>query len=164
MNNNLLILGAGQFGMMVKELAESTDRFDKIDFLDDNSKIAIGKIGDAVNFKTAYKSAIVAIGNFELRLSLIEKLQNLGFEVVTLISPNAYVSKSATVMAGSIVEPNATLQTASSLSFGCIISSGAVVRHNATLGEGCHADCNSVVSSNVTVPRGTKIACGDVFK
>ncbi|MBR1677729.1 MAG: acetyltransferase, partial [Clostridia bacterium] len=35
MNRNLLILGAGQYGTVVKEIAKSMECFEKIDFLDD---------------------------------------------------------------------------------------------------------------------------------
>ena len=42
-NKNLLILGAGQYGQVAKEIAEETGYFDKIAFLDDNSEQAIGK-------------------------------------------------------------------------------------------------------------------------
>lgn len=163
MNDSLLIIGAGQFGMMAKEIAKSMHCFEKIDFLDDNSDFAIGKIKDAGNFIQSYRNVSVAIGNPDLRLSLIKELRAIGFEIVSLVSPAAYVSPSATVSYGCIIEPNATLQTASYLSVGCIVSSGAVIRHNAFLEEGCHADCNSVITSNVTVSRTTKIACGEVF-
>ena len=42
---NLLILGAGQYGMVAKEIAESMRKYDHIDFLDDNNPIAVGKLG-----------------------------------------------------------------------------------------------------------------------
>ena len=42
--NNLLIIGAGQYGAMIKESARALNEYDKIDFLDDNSVLAIGKI------------------------------------------------------------------------------------------------------------------------
>ena len=164
MKNSLLILGAGQFGLMVKEIAESTRLFDKIDFLDDNSELAIGKLASVNRYAPQYKSAIVAIGSAPLRLSLISELISLGFDVPVLISPHAYVSPSATLMPGCIVEPLAAVQTGASLSVGCIISSGAVVRHNASLGEGCHADCNAVIASNVQVPGGTKINAGEIYR
>ena len=35
MNKKLLILGAGMFGAVVKEIAEETKAFEQIDFLDD---------------------------------------------------------------------------------------------------------------------------------
>ncbi|MDP4117851.1 MAG: hypothetical protein Q8873_01510 [Bacillota bacterium] len=41
MNENLLILGAGQYGMVAKEISESMEYFYKIDFLDDNNEFEI---------------------------------------------------------------------------------------------------------------------------
>ncbi len=38
MNNNLLIIGAGCFGLAAKETAEAMGCFEKISFLDDNIK------------------------------------------------------------------------------------------------------------------------------
>lgn len=46
MNKNLLIIGAGQYGALAKEIAEVMKCFEKIDFLDDNSELAIGKISE----------------------------------------------------------------------------------------------------------------------
>lgn len=40
----LVILGAGQYGFVVKEVAETMCCFIEIDFLDDYSEIAIGKL------------------------------------------------------------------------------------------------------------------------
>lgn len=44
---NLLIIGAGQHGAVVREIADSMSCFDRIDFLDDNSSEAVGKVSDA---------------------------------------------------------------------------------------------------------------------
>ena len=38
MNKNLLILGAGIYGLVAKEIAESMGCFGKIAFVDDNAK------------------------------------------------------------------------------------------------------------------------------
>ena len=51
MNKNLLILGAGQYGCVAKEIAESMKVFKKIDFLDDHNEIAVGKIAEYEKFK-----------------------------------------------------------------------------------------------------------------
>ena len=56
---NLLILGAGQYGMVAKEIAESMRKYDHIDFLDDNNPIAVGKLGDFENLSNVYDSAVV---------------------------------------------------------------------------------------------------------
>ena len=43
---NLLILGAGQYGQVAREIAEAMGLFEHISFLDDNSSAAIGKLSD----------------------------------------------------------------------------------------------------------------------
>lgn len=53
--NNLLILGAGQYGMVAREIVESMDCFDSISFLDDNNPIVIGKIHEYEDFFDNYK-------------------------------------------------------------------------------------------------------------
>ena len=164
MNKNILILGAGQFGLMVKEIAESMNCFDKIDFLDDNSEIAIGMLSDYEKFSDDYRNAVVAIGNPDVRLSYIQKLEVAGFHVAIIVSPHAFVAPSVQLMKGTIVEPMAVVQANSTVSVGCIVSSGAVVRHNAVLEDGCHLDCNSVAMSGSVVLTKTKIEAGTIYK
>ena len=87
MNRNLLILGAGQYGEVVMEIAKTLQCFERIDFLDDRNPIAVGKLSDYARFSKDYSDAIVAVGNPTLRLSLLQKLFEVGFSVVTLVSP-----------------------------------------------------------------------------
>ena len=46
MKRNLLIIGAGQYGNVVKEIAKETGNFGKIDFIDDASEKVIGTISE----------------------------------------------------------------------------------------------------------------------
>lgn len=157
MNQKLLILGAGQFGLLTKEIAESMACFEAIDFLDDNSPLAVGRLSDYEALSGKYDSAIVAIGNPDLRLSWIQRLQEAGYQVAILVHPSAHVSPSAKLMKGTIIEANATVQANTTIATGCILSSGSVIRHNASVEEGCHIDCNAVVLSGATVPTKTKV-------
>ncbi|WP_088104327.1 hypothetical protein [Halalkalibacter urbisdiaboli] len=79
MNKNLLILGAGGHGRVVKETAVAMDYFARIDFLDDNSDTEIGKCNDYKKFINGYNYAFVAFGSNELRLKWIEELMEAGF-------------------------------------------------------------------------------------
>ena len=157
MSQNLLILGAGQFGLMAKEIAESMNCFEKINFLDDSSELAIGGLSDYERLATEYRSAIVAIGNPDIRLAWIQKLERAGYCVSVLVDASAHVSPSAKLMGGTIIEPNATVQANTTVAFGTIVSSGAVIRHNAFVGDCCHVDCNAVVMSEAVVPAKTKV-------
>ena len=163
MNENLLILGAGPFGQMVKEIAESMGSFGKIDFLDDNNRDAIGKLSDYQAFSHKYRYAVVAIGNPYIRLSWLSRLAEAEYLIAVIVSPRAYISPSAQLMQGTIVEPMAIVQANSVVSEGCIISSGAVVRHNAFLEEACHIDCNAVAMSGIVIPAKTKVNACEVY-
>ena len=159
---SLLIIGAGQYGVLAKEMAESMGAFEKVGFVDDNLP-ALGKIKDLSALKKDYDSVIVAIGKNELRLNLLEVAKSLGYTLATLVHPRAYVSPSAMVGEGSIVEPNATIQTSANIGVGCIVSAGAVVNHNAVIESGCHIDCNATVGARKVVPLKTKVEIGQVF-
>ena len=161
--NNLLIIGAGQYGAMLKESARALNLYDKIDFLDDNSDEAIGKLDSYQQFTSKYKCAIVAIGCADIRLDWTDKLKAAGYEIVTFISPRAYVSPSAKIAEGCVIEPMSVVGTAVHIGRCSIVSSGAVVNHNSTVGEGCHINCNATVKSNSSVPPRTKVDYGEIF-
>lgn len=162
-DKKLLIVGAGQYGMVAKETAESMNCFEQIDFLDDNNPIAVEKISQYEEFVKDYKYAIVAIGNSAFRLELTEKLKNSGYTIATIISPLAYVSKSAVINEGCIVEAMSVVNTESVIGKCSFISAGAVVNHNSVIGEGCHIDCHATVKSNATVEAKTKVEYSQVY-
>lgn len=170
MNKNLLIVGAGIYGMLAYEIAVDMGCFENISFLDDEKKHTpngmevLGTMQDMDELVKVYSNIIVAIGNSEVRLSLLRRIkEETSYRIVSLVSPKAYVSFSAQIMEGCIVEPMAVIHTDSLISTGCIISAGAVVNHSSMCAEGVHVDCNATVTGFCRVPTGTKIASGEVY-
>ena len=161
--DNLLIIGAGQYGEMLKESARALNLYDKIDFLDDNSDEALGKIADYEKFVQTYECAIVAIGDSDIRLDVTQKLKAAGYKIETFISRRAYVSPSAKIAEGCVIEPMSVISTDVEIGRCTIISSGAVVNHNSTVAEGCHINCNATVRSNSSVPAKTRVDYGEIF-
>ena len=159
---NLLIIGAGQYGMVAKEIAESMELFGKISFLDDNNPTAIGKINDIDKFIVEYDSAVVAIGNSQLRLKLLESLCSLGYDVPCLIHKRAFVAPSAKIGKGSFVEPMAVVHTGVIIENGCIISAGTIVNHNSIIHKGCHLNCGSIVTARTEIKACTTTECGSI--
>ena len=163
MGRKLLIVGAGAYSYVVYEIAVETGIFEKIDFLDDgkafapNGSAVLGKISSIEDFAADYTDCIIAIGNAEVRLALVERvLRNTELNLCSLISQRAYVAPSATIGAGVVIEPMAVVQSGARIGNGTLISSGAVVNHNAVVEEACHVDCNFVVSSGEVVFKKTK--------
>lgn len=161
---NLLILGAGQYGQVVRETAQALGCFERISFLDDNSPIALGKLADFQDFSKEYGCAFVAMGNPGLRRQWLDKLEGAGYELPVLIHPKAYVSPSAKLGKGTIVEPMAVVNTEAVVEAGGLICAGCVVNHNAHILPVCQIDCNAVVASNAVVPEGTKVSSNMVFE
>lgn len=167
---NLLILGAGQYRSVVKEIAQAMGCFGKIKFLDDNfgksqldnNEMIIGKIDQLEQLKNEYSYAIPAIGNPLIRLSLIDKLEKMDYKIPVIISPRAYVSPSAKIEKGSVIEPLAGVHANAKIGKATYLSMGAVVNHNAVVGDGCHVDSNAVVMSDAEIISGTKINPGMV--
>ena len=61
LTRNLLILGAGGHGRVVKETALVTGSFSKVDFLDDHSDSAIGKCEDYIRYRRDVSTCLCSI-------------------------------------------------------------------------------------------------------
>ena len=171
MNKNLLIVGAGTYGVVASEIAADMGCFEKIDFVDDERKTTpngidvVGTTQDIDELAIQYSNIIVAIGNPEVRLSLLNRIkEETPYRVVSLVSPKAYVSPSAQIMIGCIIEPMSVVHTGCVICPGCIISAGAVVNHATMCCDGVHVDCNATVEGYCLVPAGTKICIGEIYK
>ncbi len=170
MENKLLIVGAGIYGVVAMEVAESMGCFEEIAFVDDsreetpNGIRVTGTCADLERLAGEYGSIVVAIGNPEVRLSLLRRIEaELPYEIATLLSPRAYIAPSAKVLKGSIVEPMAVVHAGAVVSMGCLISAGAVVNHASRCCDGVHVDCNATVAGMALVPEGRKIKSGEVY-
>ncbi len=162
---NLLILGAGSQGHVVKEIAEASNMFEKIDFLDDNTEIK-EVIDICYNFKkyvNRYPIAIPSFGDCELRAKWIERLEGAGFILPKLVHPMATVSPNAYLDAGVTIEAKCTIGTNSKIGKGCIISSGAIIDPNAIIEEYCHIDSSATVKKNSIVRKYAKVKSGVIF-
>ena len=157
----LLVIGAGGHGMVVKETAEAIG-YDKVDFVDDASSIAIGKVSDLANFVDEYKEAFVGIGNNNFRKTLLDKLEQYGYSVPVLIHPAAYVSKSARIEVGTIIEPMAIVNANSKVGKGCIISVGAIVDHDVELQYCVHVNAGAICKAGSKVEECRKLQAGEV--
>ncbi|MDD3360189.1 MAG: hypothetical protein PHW34_00775 [Hespellia sp.] len=149
---SLLIIGAGQYGQLVKELAEAMG-YQKIDFLDDSAIDAVGNLQDVTVMQEEYDGCIVAIGNSEIKKRMYQNIKN----PVTLIHPSTVISNSAVIEAGCVIEANAVIHTAAAIEIGTFICSGVVVNHNSIVKSFSQIDCNAVVAAGTIVPEGTKV-------
>ncbi len=161
--SKLLILGAGQYGLLAKEIAQSVGRFEEIAFLDDNNEKAIGKTNEVDSFKESFDCAFVAMGDRDVRQRLFAKLEAAGFEIPNIISPLSYISSSAILGKGIIVEPMAVIHTGCVIKNSCFICAGAVVNHNSVIESFSQINCNATVAARQVVPEKTVLHFNKVY-
>ena len=163
MDKKLLIIGAGGHGKVVAEVATACGD-DNVKFLDDNSPEAIGKIKDMASFIKKFPNAFVGIGNNQFRKEMITRLIETGYHIPVLIHPTAYVSKSASILKGTIVEPMAVINANVVVERGCIISVGAIVDHDAVLEECVHVNAGAIIKSGAHVEPNYKVEAGKIIQ
>lgn len=171
MNRNLLIIGAGIYGLLAKEIAESMGCFDRIAFADDGAKETpngipvIGTSKDFVSLSNEYNHAVVAIGNSAVRQAMLNRIEEeTRMRIATLVSLSAYVSPSAQIGQGCVIEPMAVIHTGCVLGKGCLVCAGAVVNHGSRCGDCVQVDSNATVAGNTLVPDGIRVPSGTVFQ
>lgn len=154
---NLLILGAGGHGRVVRETAEMMGCFDKIAFLDDQNPEAIGRLADYEALRGRFTATFVAIGDNRTRSLWIDRLRLAGFIMPTLVHPRAYVSSSATIGAGTIIEPLACVNSNVIIGSGCIVAISSVVDHDCQIGDYSHLECGVILKPRSVVDSYIKV-------
>ena len=168
MGKRLLILGAGGHGKVVREVALSiVDEnnkpvYEAIDFLDDYSTEAVGKISDLEKFSNSYDEAFCGIGNNDVRKNTLDQIKKSGLSIPVLIHPSAYISATALVEEGTVIEPKAIVNTNSIIHKGCIISVGSIVDHDVEVGEFSHVNAGAIVKAGARIVSGRKLEAGEV--
>lgn len=157
--NRLVIIGASGHGKVIADIAVKCGYKDIV-FLDDNENVkvcagfpVIGKVSDAV---TMEDDKIVAIGNAEIREKIQIKLSNL----VTLIHPNAVVSRRVEIGEGTVIMAGAVINSDVVIGKGCIINTGASVDHDCKLGDFVHVSVGAHVAGTVSIGSKTWIGAG----
>lgn len=155
----LVIIGASGHGKVIADIAVKNG-YEEMVFLDDDENLkecaglpVVGKTGEAVKLDG---DKIVAIGNATIR----ERIQEGLNDVVTLIHPDAVVSRRVTIGAGSIVMAGAVINSDTVIGKGCIINTGASVDHDCKVGDYSHISVGTHVAGTCEIGQRTWIGAG----
>lgn len=162
--NKLIIIGASGHGKVIADIAE-LNGYSNILFLDDDPNVTycgkyevVGLCKDAINYKNA--DFIVAIGNANIRRRIQTEFIKSGLNVVSLIHPNAVVSKSVTIGAGTVVMAGAVVNPDTKIGQGCIINTCASVDHDCILGDFVHISVGAHIAGTVKIGDSTWVGAG----
>ncbi|MDU7199167.1 acetyltransferase [Phytobacter diazotrophicus] len=181
----LAIYGAGGLGREVLELAMQINklqsRWSSLCFIDDinaNRQLKSHDVLSLALISPQEYEVVVAVGEPSLRKYLAEKAKDAGFNLATLIHPDAYISSDTTIGMGSVIcygafiscdtvigdnvhlQPNASLGHDCCIGNHCVISSYANLAGHCIVGDLTFIGMNAVVRETSTIGAETIISMG----
>lgn len=159
--NRLVIVGASGHGKVVADMA-ILNGYEDIVFLDDDPELmecagfpVIGRTSEAGRVEG---DKIVAIGNADIRERIQSQLDN----VVTLVHPNAVISRRVKIGTGSVVMAGAIINSDVEIGDGCIINTGASLDHDCHIADFTHIAVATHLAGRVNVGRKTWVGVGAI--
>jgi sugar O-acyltransferase (sialic acid O-acetyltransferase NeuD family) len=166
MKPKILLIGGGGHCKSVIDVIERENRYVIAGIIDKEELIGkdifgyrvIGSDDDLHNLYKEYKYAIVTVGHIKtntLRVKLFTILKEIGYNLPTIISPLAYVSKHSFVDEGTVVMHQALINANAKIGKNCIINTKALIEHDSIIENNCHIATASVINGGVIVKENT---------
>ena len=162
----LILLGAGGHCKSCIDVIEQEGKYEIMGILDIPEMVGkkildypvIGtddEIGQFAYTDTAFLITVGQISSPSIRIKLSDLLKKHQATLATVISPRAYVSKYATVGAGTIIMHDALINASATIGKHCIINTKALVEHDACVEDFCHISTGAVLNGGTHICRGT---------
>jgi sugar O-acyltransferase (sialic acid O-acetyltransferase NeuD family) len=141
----------------------------------------IGTDDDLPNLIKSVSNYLITVGQIKSaakRIQLFSLVKDAGGKLPVIISPDAYVSKSARISEGTIIMHHAIVNAEARIGLNCIINSKALIEHEAVVGDFCHISTganvngqtkignrcfvgsNAVISNNISIVDDSIISAG----
>lgn len=123
--------------------------------------------GDLPELAKTYQYAIITVGHIrssESRTRLYQRATKLGFQLPSIAAPTAYVSRHATIGAGTIVMHGAIVNAGVVIGNNCIINTRALIEHGAIMEDNCHISTGAILNGNVMIGTGSFVGSGSIIK
>ncbi len=165
MKPNLVLIGAGGHASSVIDILNVSEDYNIIGLVDSNFKKIKSLQGCPVlggdeilpELKEKADYAIITVGHvgdISIRKHLFDLAQSLHFKLPVIISPYAYVSKTASIGFGTVIHHGAIVNANAKIGNNCIINSRALIEHDACIEDNCHISTGAIVNGGVIVKEG----------
>jgi len=171
MQKEIILIGGGGHCSSCIDVIEAEGKYKILGILDlpelVGSKIMdyeiIGTDDEIKKYAGIVDGFLITVGqikSYEKRRKLFELVKSYGGKLPLIISPHAYVSKSAKISEGTIVMHHALVNINAKVGVNCIINSKALIEHDAQIGNHCHISTGSIINGGVSVGDGTFFGSG----
>lgn len=175
MKRDIILVGGGGHCRSCIDVIEQTERFVVGGIIDlpahvGNQVLGYPVIGTdddlagLVENRWWFLVTLGMIGRPARRRGLLEKLNVLGANMATVISPSAYVSANAIVGSGTIIMHHAIVNTGAVVGANCIVNTRGLIEHDARIGDGCHISTGAIVNGGATLGSDVFFGSGAVAR
>ena len=170
----IVIVGAGGHGRVCADIAEQTDRFERVVFCDNqyrrNTMVSSWPVlfhdVDLVridNTKHGFLIGVGQIGTGAMRRKLYETLRATGLGPAIIVSPTACISASAKLGEGSFLGHMAIVNNGAVIGENVIINSRALIEHDACVNNHSHISTGAIVNGACEVGSRSFVGSGAVL-
>ena len=155
---------------MGREIADLSYRimgWDSIIFVDDNisnriiNDIEVFSLEEALTkYDRECLEFIVTAGEPFHREVLYKKLSDHGLKCINIFDSKFILSKTSSVLDGTIIHAGATITCNVHIGSGCLINKHAVIGHDVTIGDYCVISPHVTIGGNTTIGKGCYLGSG----
>jgi UDP-perosamine 4-acetyltransferase len=109
---------------------------------------------------TAAFIGVGAVKSVAVRKRLFEQALSLGFELITVVHPRAFVAPSVTIGQGTMVLPAAVINSRSTIGHNVTVYSGVLIEHDTHVGHHTHLSPGVHVAGGVRIEAECFIGIG----
>lgn len=172
---SVLLIGAGGHARACIDVIEQEGKFTIAGLVGLVAEIGTGILGYPVRGSDAeltellqeHRHALVTVGQIktpDLRIHLFDQVERSGCSTPVVVSPRAYVSRHATIGAGSIVMHGAVVNAGAVVGRNCIINSQSLVEHDVVVEDHCHIATAVAINSGVRIGAGTFVGSSSIVR
>ncbi|WNR43787.1 acetyltransferase [Paenibacillus roseipurpureus] len=168
-DHEIIVIGEGGHSKVIREIIQSQQNYRIHAILDDKyaelyEHEGIYK-GPSTSFHTLLArnkqlKCVIAIGNNEIRKSIIDRLGLTSEQFITLVHETAVVSATAIIGQGTVVMANTVIHADAHIGDHAIINTGAIVEHDCNLANYVHLAPRATLTGGVVIKEGTFVGAG----
>ena len=172
---SIVLIGAGGHCRSCMDVIEQEGCWDIVGLVGQKDEIGASVLGYKVIASDAeladlvkdYPYALITVGHIHtpnLRAQLFHDARSLGFTLPVVVSPQAYVSRHASIGDGTVVFHGAVVNAGVRIGMNCIVNSRALVEHDVTVGDHCHISTGAILNGDVRVGSWSFVGSASVVK
>ena len=173
--HSIVLIGAGGHARACIDVIEQQDQFRIAGLVGMAEEMHTRHLGysvvatdyDLPELAKTYQYLLIAVGQIQSpdnRIHLYQRATELGFQLPTIIASTAYVSRHASIGAGTIVMHGAIVNAGAKVGVNCIINTRALVEHDARVEDHCHLSTGVIANGGVSIGAGSFVGSGSIVK